>query len=111
MNCLKKNIKVNKFGISDKSMKFLLQGLKSFEDIDEAFVFGSTALGNYKKGSDIDIAIFGSYLKKETSMNLSAMLNEVLPIPYYTDIIAPKFINNKELIEHISSVGITIYNK
>ena len=101
----------NNFGITDASFNCISDTIKKYDDIERAVIFGSRAKGNYKKGSEIDIAIYGKHLKENTAFNLSAKLNEEVPIPYFVDVIAPTFINNSELIGHIDRVGISFYGK
>jgi len=97
------------FGISDKSYQVILEALQSFPEIEEAKVFGSRALGNYQKGSDIDLAIYGCKVSEKTALNLSALLNERLNIPYEIDVVAPAYLTNNSLNEHILRVGKSIY--
>ena len=101
----------NKFGISDTSFELFLNIIAEFKDIDYAVIFGSRAKGNYKKGSDVDIAIYGENLQKGTAINLNAKLNESAPIPYFMDVIDPRYIENQDLINHIDRVGIVFYKK
>lgn len=37
-----------------------------FEEIDRALIFGSRAMGNHKKGSDVDIAVSGESVTSQT---------------------------------------------
>jgi predicted nucleotidyltransferase len=67
--------------------------------VDKLIVFGSRAKGNYKKGSDVDLAIIGNEKK------LSYYLNEETNLPYFFDVINLQKITNKNLIEHIKRVG------
>ena len=99
----------NNFGISDASFNCICDTIKKYDDVERAVIFGSRAKGNYKKGSDIDIAIYGENLKLETAFNLSGKLNEESPIPYFVDVVAPQFNNNLELVNHIERVGIGFY--
>ena len=101
----------NSFDISNKSLELILETISGFHDIDRVLIFGSRALGTHKKGSDIDLAIFGDKLKKETPLNLAAKLNEEVPIPYYIDIVAPRFIDNTSLVNHIERVGKLFYTR
>jgi len=101
----------NQFGISDKSYNLILEAICSFKDIEHAEIFGSRAIGNFKQGSDIDIAIFGEHLQEFTAMDLSAKLNESAPIPYFVDVVAPEFLNNENLKDHIECVGVSFYTK
>ena len=77
----------NNFGIRDKSYSLILESFKSFSKIEKAYMFGSRAMGNYKPGSDIDIAILGDDVDFETTSGLYRKLNEELPIPYFIDIV------------------------
>jgi predicted nucleotidyltransferase len=101
----------NKFGISSKSFSLIIETLRQFEDIDSVKIFGSRALGTFKNGSDIDLAVIGKDLQESTAMNLSAELNESLPIPYFVDVVAPQYLTNRNLIDHIECEGVVFYEK
>ena len=60
----------------------------------KATLFGSRAIGNYKIGSDIDIAIIGDITE------VSSALNENNNLPYFFDIV--------NLNTHIKRVGIKL---
>ncbi|WP_204226487.1 nucleotidyltransferase domain-containing protein [Clostridium botulinum] len=47
------------FGLLERDIKYINEVLDKFEEIEKAIIFGSRAMGNYKKGSDVDIAIIG----------------------------------------------------
>ena len=49
----------NNFGLSDDDIKTITKILKSFTVIKEAVIFGSRAKGNYKRTSNVDIAVKG----------------------------------------------------
>ena len=66
-------------------------------------------MGNYKKGSDVDIAIIGENVTNKTIFILDDYLNEVYPLPYFFDIIQYDLITNEKLIDHINSEGKVIY--
>ncbi len=101
----------NKYGITEKSFSIILNTLKEHEEIERAVIFGSRAMGNYKKGSDIDIAIYGANILPESSMNLSGKLNEASPIPYCIDVVSPQFVKDKDIIQHIEKFGKVFYLK
>ncbi len=87
----------NNFGIYDKSYELILNAIAGFHDIEKAVVFGSRAMGNYKKSSDIDLAIFGKNIDYNTTSQLHRQLNESLPIPYFIDVIDFNTIDNQQL--------------
>lgn len=99
------------FGISDKSFTALLDALQEARDIDVAILFGSRALGNFRPGSDIDIAVRGKHLSARGAADLSNLLNEKLPLPYLFDIVHYDTINNADLKEHIDQVGVVIFRR
>ncbi|MDK2919775.1 MAG: uncharacterized protein PWQ37_2508 [Candidatus Petromonas sp.] len=98
-----------KFGISKKSFEYIIYALSKWPTIEKAAVFGSRAMGNYKRGSDIDLAIYGANITSETVNELSVMLNEELPIPYYFDIVHYDSLKNDSLKIHIDTYGKLFY--
>ncbi|WP_174614845.1 nucleotidyltransferase domain-containing protein [Virgibacillus ihumii] len=99
------------FGLTDKDIKLITEALDGVDEIENAFIFGSRALGNYKKGSDVDIAIGGRNVTWGTAATLSETLNEELPLPYYFDILDYNAISNHNLTAHIEQYGVQIYDK
>lgn len=97
------------FGLLDRDIFYIRKALSEFKEIDKAVVFGSRAMGNYKKGSDVDIAISGEKITNTILYELTDKLNEVYPIPYFFDIVVYNNITNKKLKEHIDNEGIVIY--
>ncbi|UOQ84698.1 nucleotidyltransferase domain-containing protein [Gracilibacillus salinarum] len=97
------------FGLIEKDLRYINDALEKFEEIEYGIIFGSRAMGNYKKGSDIDIAIKGKNITSDTLFKLSDLLNEVYPLPYYFDLLHYESIANKKLIQHINKEGKVIY--
>lgn len=97
------------YGLLDRDLKYILIAISNYPEIAEALIFGSRAMGNYKKGSDVDIAIKGDNIDRIIVRRLSEDLNENLPLPYFFDVISYYEISNDELKTHINLVGKTIY--
>jgi predicted nucleotidyltransferase len=97
------------FGITEKSFRLIIDTLKQYPEIQKTILFGSRALGNYKNGSDIDIAIVGKNIDLGFCIKLSAHFNQKLPIPYKVDIINYILLKNSGLKQHIDNKGIVIY--
>ena len=95
----------NPFGVSDKSYKLLLETFNKYPQIENVIIFGSRAKGNYKRGSDIDLAIKGKNCSAELALDLNAYINEELPTPYMVDIVDYNSLGHKDLKEHIDRVG------
>lgn len=96
-------------GLSKRDLDEISEVLKSFPEIEEAVLFGSRAKGNYKPGSDIDIAIKGRGIEQACVSDLSYILNEESSLPYFFDIVHYESISEQELVEHINRVGRQIY--
>jgi len=101
----------NNFGIYEKSFLLILDVLEKCSEVEKAIIFGSRAMGNYKKGSDIDLAIVGNNINDQIKTRLSSVLNQELPIPYFIDVVDYKNISNKDLVKHIDTEGKVVYTK
>ena len=93
------------FGLSPSDLHQIVAIIKKYPEIEQAIIFGSRAKGNYKKGSDVDIALKGSKISADTVSNVSYLLNEETLLPYYFDVLHLEQISNPDLIEHIKRVG------
>lgn len=101
----------NNFGLLKRDLEFIFEAVLKFPEIEKAIIFGSRAMGNYKKGSDIDLAIVGDQITDQTKTRLSSILNQELPIPYFIDVVDYKSITNKDLVNHIDTEGKVIYKR
>lgn len=84
----------------------IVDALRCYAEIGGAKIFGSRAKGNFKRYSDIDIAIYA-----ESDNSLAANLKEDLEdldIIYRFDVVHYEKIANQDLKEHIDRVGIDI---
>lgn len=99
------------FGLNENELQIIQRTLAGYPEIEKALIFGSRAMGNYKTGSDIDLALFGEVISRKTVLDLFDKLNEVLNLPYYFDIINYNEITNVALKKHIDDFGIPIWEK
>lgn len=97
------------FDLNKLDKKDIESALKNFPEIEKAIIFGSRAMGNNKKGSDVDLAISGKNISEKTVLRLRAMLNEDLPLPYFFDVVRYETIANKKLKQHIDEYGVVLY--
>lgn len=99
------------FGLQERDIQMIAQAIKNNKKIDRAMIYGSRALGNYKKGLDVDIAIKGTEVTHNAAAQLSELLNEAYPLPYFFDVVHYEGIKNEALIQHINPYGVKIYEK
>jgi len=98
------------FGVPDKSLKLIVDLIGSYTEVEMAMVFGSRAMGNFKNGSDVDIALFGSEVTTKIAIDISASLNEKLPLPYHFDAIGYSSNQEESLKKHIDDFGKIMYS-
>ncbi len=79
-----------------------------YPEIKSVIIFGSRAKGNFKPGSDIDLAIIGNITP--TIISQIYLQIDELNSPYKFDLINYNSISNNDLLEHINRIGKTIYS-
>lgn len=99
------------YGLTADDLDFIRSTLQQFPDVEEVILYGSRAKGNYKPGSDIDLALKGNQLTAESVTAIWGILNDDSPLPYSFDITDYEAITNTDLKEHIDRVGALIYSK
>lgn len=97
-------------GLTSSELEMIIEVFKSHPQIEEAVLFGSRALKRNRKGSDVDIALKGSSLGPLVAQ-VSGILNDEVPLPYFFDILDYEQIINDDLKDHIDRIGKTIYMK
>jgi predicted nucleotidyltransferase len=100
---------MNNTGLTETDLQEIISILKSFPEIQQALIFGSRAKGNYKNGSDVDLALKGPELTFSTVARIRYLLNEETRMPYTFDVVQFETITSLELIGHINRVGTCIY--
>jgi uncharacterized protein len=98
-------------GLNEQEISNIVKASEELPEIEEVIIFGSRAKGNFKKASDIDLAIRGKSVTDIIVRRLSTRLNEELPMPYFFDVVNFDSIRNSDLLDHIKRVGQVIYRK
>ncbi|HPT70181.1 MAG TPA: nucleotidyltransferase domain-containing protein [Syntrophomonas sp.] len=96
------------YGLTQHTLEQIINILTKNPKVEEVVLFGSRAVGNYREGSDVDLALKGKGLEMDELLKLSAELDE-LDLPYYFDLLVFEKIDNNDLLDHICRVGQTIY--
>lgn len=102
---------MNEFGLPEETMNQILSVFKKHDEILKVKIYGSRAMGNYRIGSDIDLAV---YLKDNTDyLFIGSLLYELdeLPTPYMFDVTDYYKISHQPLKDHIDEFGKIIYTK
>lgn len=99
---------MSQWGLNEKQLKLIRETFAKFPEIKEVRIFGSRAMGNFKFGSDVDIALYGKS-GLECTTRISAILNQELPLPYQFDVVDYSQVTRPEFIQHIDRYGEQIY--
>ena len=99
-----------KYGLKDSILENIAAVFSKHPKIEKVLLYGSRAKGNYKNGSDIDLTLIGENLDLQDLNKVSLDLDEIY-LPYSFDLSIFENIENEELIEHISRIGVTIYER
>lgn len=97
-----------KYGLRESDFIDIINILKKYPDIEKVVLFGSRAMENYQKGSDVDLAIFLN--KKDLNLAIATELNENTLMPYKFDVVDYYRIREPALKVQIDKYGIEIYN-
>jgi predicted nucleotidyltransferase len=97
-----------KYGLIGRDFIHINAAIQEFPEIEEVILFGSRAKGNYKKGSDVDLAIKGDRLTYEITARFADCLNEEKPLPYFFDVVHYEAIAEPMLKVHIDRVGVDL---
>jgi predicted nucleotidyltransferase len=99
------------YGLADKEITQIMNAADKFNDIKTVILFGSRAKGNYKPGSDVDLAVKGDRLQEQTIAQLADFLNEETTMPYFFDVVDYGNLDNPQLMVHIDRRGITLFQR
>lgn len=78
--------------------------------VHRAVLFGSRAKGNFREGSDIDLALEGEELQNADVVTMLGELDDA-PIPQKVDLLLKKAICHEPLLDHIQRVGVVFYER
>jgi predicted nucleotidyltransferase len=97
-------------GLSDKTIAAIQGVLMGSPQVERAVIYGSRAKGTYKRGSDIDLTLFGAEITDRVMSRIYWELDDLL-LPYKIDLSCFADLRNEALIEHILRVGLPIYER
>lgn len=92
-------------GLPPQTLAQIRAVLVTFPQICWLKLYGSRAMGNYRTGSDIDLAFSGPV---DCTAQLAGAFEE-LPIPYLVDVTHWESLAHDGLRKHIEQVGLLLY--
>ena len=99
-----------RFGLKPETIDVIRSVLADFGCITEAVLYGSRAMGTFRPGSDIDLALkTTNEIPRSLAIDIETRLDD-LDLPYSFDISLLAQISNADLREHIDRVGVVFYS-
>jgi uncharacterized protein len=99
-----------KFGLTESTISRISSVFAAVPEIEQVILYGSRAMGTFRKGSDIDLTIKGNQVTYAQLQRIENQLDDLL-LPYTIDISLLQQIDNPDLLEHIKRVGVLFYEK
>ncbi len=96
------------FGLSTTVLSLLQEIFGRFPAIDKVLIYGSRARGDFRPGSDIDMAVFAPELSEQQLAALWLALEES-PIAFPMDLVHFDQLENPELKKAIEREGVAVY--
>ena len=97
-----------KFGLSDTVIKELQDIFRRHVNIEKVLIFGSRSKGNYRPGSDIDLAVVGKNIDYSQLLEILCEIDE-LELLYSIDLLDYQKKVGTPLGDHIDRVGQVFY--
>jgi len=97
-----------KFGLSESVIKELHDVFRRYANIEKVLIFGSRSKGNYRAGSDIDLAIVGKDIDYKQLLDVQCDIED-LDLLYTVDLLDYQKKKGTPIGAHIDRVGKVFY--
>lgn len=99
------------FGLKSEVIEEIVKIISHYPEVEKAVIFGSRARGDYRKASDIDIALFGDTLTFTINSKIFYEIED-LYLVYKIDLINFNSLSDTDkLKQNILKEGVEIYAK
>ena len=97
-----------RFGLSDTVIKELQDVFRRHANIKKVLIFGSRSKGNYRAGSDIDLAVIGNDIDYPQLLSILCEIDD-LELLYSVDLLDYQKKKGTSIGDHIDRVGQVFY--
>lgn len=97
-----------RFGLSETVIKELQEVFRHHANIEKVLIFGSRSKGNYRAGSDIDLAVIGRDLDYNQLLDIICEIED-LELLYSVDLLDYQKKKGTPIGDHIDRVGQIFY--
>lgn len=97
-----------KFGLSDTVIQELHDVFRRYANIEKVLIFGSRSKGDYRAGSDIDLAVIGKDIDYSVLLDIQCDIED-LELLYSIDLLDYQKKKGTPIGDHIDRVGQVFY--
>lgn len=97
-----------RFGLSDTVIRELQDVFRRHANIEKVLIFGSRSKGNYRTGSDIDLAVIGKDIDYRVLLDIQCDIED-LELLYSIDLLDYQQKKGTPIGDHIDRVGQVFY--
>lgn len=97
------------YGLSAATQEKIRTVFRQFPEVEQAVLYGSRAMGNYRYNSDIDLTLKGKSIDFSLFCRIEQALDDLL-LPYKIDLSRWHTLDNPELLAHIQRAGVLFYD-
>ena len=97
-----------KFGLSDTVIEELQNVFRRHGNIKKVLIFGSRSKGNYRAGSDIDLAVVGKGVDYRQLLDILCEIDD-LELLYTVDLLDYEKKKGTPIGDHIDRIGQVFY--
>ena len=91
-------------GLTQNQRTMIAAVLPACPSVEEAVLFGSRAMGNYKPASDVDLFLMGKGIGMDELLQLHRGIDD-LPLPIEVDLLAETMLQSPDVRRHIQDHG------
>jgi predicted nucleotidyltransferase len=96
------------FGLPAYAMESLNGVFRKHPAIDRVTLYGSRAKGNFRHNSDIDLMITAPEMDWSEFNQMGTEIDDLL-LPWKVDLALLNHVENQDLLDHVSRVGVQIF--
>lgn len=98
------------FGLSERVVAELRSVFLQFPNIEKVIIFGSRAKGEYREGSDIDLAVCAPKMDLREKTSIINKIDDLMLL-YKVDVVDYYAKEGTPIYDHINRVGKRFYTK
>jgi len=99
------------YGLRDTDLAYMAELFGQYPDVEQVWIYGSRAKGTNRPGSDVDLALIGPAVKKDTAAAIHFTLEEDGPMPFFFDVLHWNTLTNRQLKAEIEQTAQPLYQR